>query len=93
METSRTDEPDSVPSRPIIDLEALLGDNDAQLVYEGLYRLRESKVEALGVIEAEGLQRNGRPFDARDFGIPQIDRLLARLGAEPVEESSSAQEH
>lgn len=56
-----------------IDLEALLGDSDAQLIYEGLYRLRELKVDALGVLRAEGMCPNGCDFEARDFGIPQID--------------------
>lgn len=44
--------------RSDIDLEALLGDSDASLVYEGLYRLREIKVEALHVVRAEGLRPN-----------------------------------
>lgn len=73
-----------------IDLEALLGDSDAQLVYEGLYRLRELKVDALGVLRAESVRPNGRDFEARDFGIPQIDSLLARFGAEPVFEAASS---
>ncbi|ASI68567.1 hypothetical protein BA022_08355 [Diaphorobacter nitroreducens] len=71
-----------------IDLEALLGDNDAQLVYEGLHRLRELKIDALNVVRTEGVRPNGRDFEAWDFGIPQIDRLLARLGAEPVDEDA-----
>src|SRR6218665_1514068 len=68
-----------------IDLESLLGDSDAHLVYEGLYRLRELKVEALRIVRAEGVRPNGRDFEPWDFGIPQIDRLLARFGADPVE--------
>src|SRR6218665_2358191 len=67
------------------DLESLLGDSDAHLVYEGLYRLRELKVEALRIVRAEGVRPNGRDFEPWDFGIPQIDRLLARFGADPVE--------
>nr|WP_245610811.1 hypothetical protein [Xenophilus azovorans] len=63
----------------------MLGDSDAQLVHEGLYRLREIKVEALGIVRAEGVSPHGRAFEPWDFGIPQIDRLLARLGAEPIE--------
>ena len=82
--------PDGASDRPpgTIDLEALLGDSDAQLVYEGLYRLRELKVDALGVLRTEGVRPNGRDFMARDFGIPQIDRLPARFGAEPVEDDA-----
>src|SRR6218665_2499736 len=68
-----------------IDLESLPGDSDAPLVYEGLYRLRELKVEALRIVRAEGVRPNGRDFEPWDFGIPQIDRLLARFGADPVE--------
>lgn len=74
------------PARDIVDLESLLGDSDAQLVHEGLYRLREIKVEALSIVRAEGVRPHGRAFEPWDFGIPQIDRLLARLGAEPVED-------
>lgn len=73
------------PERDALDLEALLGDDDAQLVYEGLYRLREIKVEALDIVLAEGVSPHGRSFEPWDFGIPQIDRLLRRFGAEPVE--------
>ncbi len=68
-----------------IDLEALLGDSDAQLVHEGLYRLREAKVEALQIVQAAGLSPNGHAFKPWDFGIPQIDRLLSRFGAAPEE--------
>lgn len=77
-----------------IDLESLLGDGDAHLVYEGLYRLRELKVEALRIVRAEGVRPHGRDFEPWDFGIPQIDQLLARFGADAVEEDASpAQEH
>src|SRR6218665_1245719 len=38
-----------------IDLESLLGDSDAHLVYEGLYRLRELKVEALRILPPQSL--------------------------------------
>lgn len=80
------------PDRDAIDLEALLGDGNAQLVYEGLYRLRELKVEALRIVRAEGLSANGHRFEPWDFGIPQIDRLLARFGTEPVEDPAPNQE-
>lgn len=77
-----------------IDLEALLGDADAQLVYEGLHRLRETKVEALRFVRAEGLRPGAREFLPWDFGIPQIDRLLARSGMEPMDDAADgAQEH
>ncbi|BDE73489.1 hypothetical protein [Delftia lacustris] len=96
MKPSPTDRHHPVPVTRTVDLEALLGDNDAQLVYEGLYRLRETKVEALSVVRAESVRPNGRDLEPWDFGIPQIDRLLARFGAEPAErlvESSPAQGH
>src|SRR6218665_3164119 len=67
------------------DLESLLGDSDAHLVYEGLSRLRQLNVEALRIVRAEGVRPTGRDFEPWDFGIPQIDRLLARFGADPVE--------
>lgn len=80
------------PDRDAIDLEALLGDSNAQLVCEGLYRLRELKVEALRIVRADGLSANGYRFTPWDFGIPQIDRLLARFGAEPVEDPAPTEE-
>lgn len=96
MNTSSPDRPDPVSLRPSVNLEALLGDNEAQLVYEALHRLREIKVEALSVVQAEGIRPNGSGFEPWDFGIPQIDRLLARFGAEPAQpqvESSPARDH
>ena len=41
MNTSSPDRPDPVSLRPSVNLEALLGDSEAQLVYEALHRLRE----------------------------------------------------
>jgi len=92
MSTSRDPDAPSVPGRVAIVFEALLGDGDAQLVYEGLYRLRELMVDALRVVQAEGLRPGGRPFEPMDFGIPQIDRLLARLGADPADDASPTEE-
>lgn len=96
MHLPRPDGAGPAADRATIDLEALLGDSDAQLVYEGLYRLRETKVEALNLVRAEGLRLPERPFEPWDFGIPQIDLLLARLGADPAEappdEAASAPE-
>ena len=74
------------PARDTVDLESLLGDSDAQLIHEGLYRLREIKVEALSIVRAEGIAPHGRAFEPWDFGIPQIDNLLARIGAEPIDD-------
>lgn len=78
------------PQGGTIDLEALLGAGNAELVYEALYRLREVKVEALRIVRGEGQGPTGHRFEPRDFGIPQIDRLLALFGAEPAEEPAPA---
>lgn len=86
--TARATEPPS----DAIDLEALVGDGNAELVYEALYRLRETKVEALRIVCAEGPGSTGHRFEPWDFGIPQIDRLLARFGAEPAKEPAPARE-
>ena len=88
MPISPDTEAGSTPARDAAIFEALLGDADAQLVYEGLDRLREQKVEALRVIRAEGVHAGSRPFEPRDFGIPKIDCLLKRLGADPADEAS-----
>ena len=88
MPISPDTEAGSTPARDAAIFEALLGDADAQLVYEGLDRLREQKVEALRVIRAEGVQAGSRLFEPRDFGIPQIDCLLKRLGADPAQDAS-----
>lgn len=92
MHPSSTAGAPDAPRPDPIDLDSLLGDGDAQLVIEGLYRLRETKVEALRVVRAEDLRPNDRAFEPWDFGIPQIDRLLSRLGAEPVEEPAEPAE-
>lgn len=80
------------PAGDTIDLEALVGAGNAELIYEALYRLREVKVEALRIVSGEGPGPTGHRFEPRDFGIPQIDRLLARFGAEPAEEPAPARE-
>ena len=92
MHTTCSDSVGPAQDHATIDLEELLGDGEAQLVYEGLYRLREAKVEALGIVRAAGLSPHGRPFEPWDFGVPQIDRLLGRLGADPVEASPATPE-
>ncbi|MDE1544108.1 hypothetical protein PTW32_01660 [Dechloromonas agitata] len=86
MKTSRTTGPHALPDQNHVGLEALLGDQEAQMVIEALYGLRETKIEALHTIQAAGIHAGSRSFEPRDFGIPQIDRLLARCGAKaPVE--------
>jgi hypothetical protein len=54
-------------------------EEDRQFLVEGLARLRETKVEALRIIRTAQLPMCKTPFEERDFGIPQIDRLLERL--------------
>ena len=80
------------PNRDAIDLEALLGDGNAQLVCEALYRLRELKIEALRIVRAESPGPKGHRFEPWDFGIPQIDGLLERFGAVPAEEPETNRE-
>jgi hypothetical protein len=92
MRITTNDAADAAHGPPPIDLEALVGDSDAQLVYEGLYRLREVKLEALQAVQAEGLSPLGQRFTAWDFGISQIDRLLARLGGAPAADRTSTPE-
>ncbi len=77
---------DEALDRAPSELEEILGEDAAQIVIDALYRLRHDKVEALCIVRAEGLSPGGRPFEPSDFGIPQIDDLLKRLGADPVEE-------
>lgn len=61
-------------------LDDVLSESEQLLLIEALHRLRELKQEALQAVHAEGLRPGGRAFEERDFGIPQIDRLLSKLG-------------
>ena len=61
-------------------IQDVLTESEQLLLVEALHRLRETKQEALKTVRAEGVKPGGRHFDERDFGIPQIDRLLAKLG-------------
>jgi len=92
MRITTNDAADAAHGPPPIDLEALVGDSDAQLVYEGLYRLREVKLEALEAVRVGGLSPPGQGFTAWDFGIPQIEQLLARLGAAPAADRTATAE-
>lgn len=58
----------------------VLSESEQLLLIEALHRLRELKQEALQTVRAGGLRPGGRLFEERDFGIPQIDRLLSKLG-------------
>lgn len=93
MQPSDTVGATGAPDRNDIDLEALLGEGNAQLVCEALYRLREIKVEALRIVRAESPGPKGHRFEPWDFGIPQIDSLLKRFGADTAQEPEADQEH
>jgi hypothetical protein len=57
----------------------VFSESEQLLIVEALHRLRGIKQEALLNVRAEGLQPGGCAFEERDFGIPQIDRLLSKL--------------
>lgn len=67
----------------IIEHPLLLGltDEDVQTLTEALEELRRVKMTALATVNAE-LHSNSRvrPFTKEDFGIDDIDALIARLG-------------
>ena len=52
-------------------------DEEAALVLEALVGLRKVKLEAMAVLDGEGLQAGSRPFEERDFAVPAIDKLIA----------------
>lgn len=58
----------------------VLSESEELLLIEALHRLRELKQEALQTLRTENVRHGGRAFEERDFGIPQIDRLLSKLG-------------
>ena len=60
-------------------IQDVLTESEQLLIVEALHRLRVTKQEALKTVRAEGVKPGGRHFEERDFGIPQIDRLLAKL--------------
>lgn len=57
----------------------LFSDEESALVLEALYGLRKVKLEAMAVLNGEGLQAGSRPFEERDFAVPAIDKLIARF--------------
>lgn len=56
-----------------------ISSSEEEIILQALCDLRKTKVEAL-----ETTKREGMAFDARDFGIPQIDRLISVFGGEGV---------
>ncbi len=69
-------------SSPRGTLSEALTESEQLLIVEALHRLREIKQRALAGTHTEGLLVDGRQFEERDFGIPQIERLLSRFDAE-----------
>lgn len=57
----------------------LFSDEESALVLEALVGLRKVKLEAMTVLNGEGLQAGSRPFEERDFAVPVIDKLIARF--------------
>jgi hypothetical protein len=57
----------------------LFSDEEAALVLEALSGLRKVGLEAMAVLNGEGLQAGSRPFEERDFAVPAIDKLIARF--------------
>lgn len=74
------------------DLEEMFDEPETQLLIDALRQLRTTKQQALSLLKAEGVRPGGRDFEPHDFGIPLIDSLLKRLGAEPFEEPTETQE-
>jgi hypothetical protein len=62
-------------------LSDVLTESEQLLIVEALCRLREIKQEALSSVRGAGLRPGGQAFEERDFGIPQIDRLLSKFDA------------
>ena len=54
-------------------------DEEAALVLEALVGLRKVKLEAMAVLNGEGLQAGSRPFEEGDFAVPAINKLIARF--------------
>lgn len=57
----------------------LFSDEESALVLEALVGLRKVKLEAMAVLNGEGLQAGSRPFEGRDFAVLAIDQLIARF--------------
>ncbi|MCK6433149.1 MAG: hypothetical protein L6Q68_08965 [Aquabacterium sp.] len=70
-----------------------LNDSETQLLTEALHELKKIKAKALADVNASGLHPPGRPFQPRDFGLPQIDALLARLDGEVVAVHPTPERH
>jgi len=63
-------------------ISAVFSESEILLLCEGMARLKEAKTEALRMVRDAGVQAGGHAFEERDFGLPEIERLLDRLSAE-----------
>lgn len=57
-------------------------ESEILLLCEAMAKLKEIKADALRVARDVGLKAGGRDFEERDFGMPELDRLMDRLNAE-----------
>ncbi len=56
-----------------------LSESDIQLIRSGLDLLRKQQTEALATARASGIKPGGREFEPWDFGLPQIEKLIAKI--------------
>jgi len=57
-------------------------ESEILLLCEAMAKLKEVKAEALRAVRDAGVTAGGYAFEERDFGMPEIDRLMDRLNAE-----------
>lgn len=70
-----------------------LNGSETQLLTEALHELKKIKAKALAEVSAAGMHPPGRPFQPRDFGLPQIEELLAMLEGEAVAVPAAPEQH
>jgi len=56
-----------------------LSESDIQLIRSGLDLLRTQQTKALTTARASGIKPGGREFQPWDFGLPQIEKLIAKI--------------
>ena len=56
-----------------------LNEGEVLLLRQGLEGFLAKKQEALKTLNEAGLAPGGRPFEPRDFGLPQIERLIEKI--------------
>lgn len=60
----------------------IFNESEILLLAEAMGKLRDVKTAALRAVHEAGFSAGSRAFEERDFGVPDIDRLMARLNAE-----------